>query len=703
VRSLDMTRRYRFGSFELDAQGPRLIASGKTVKIQPQPLRVLIVLVQRAGELVTRDELRAAIWGEATFVEFDQGLNYCIRQIRVALGDNAAEPAFLETAKGQGYRFVAAVTTDAAAEPAAGAARAAWVAAAAAVILVAVIASAWFYMRRPRSGAASVVTKMEPLTDFADAALAPVLSPDGTLVAFIRGSSGFLTPDDIYVKALPNGEARRLVHDPRLKYGPAFSPDGSLLAYTVMEGPGWSTYAVPVNGGEPRRLLTNAAGLTWLDEGRLLFAEVRGGQHMGVVTGPETRSGVHDVYFPAHERAMAHYAVASPDRRWALIVEMDDSGRWAPCRLAAMDGSEHREVGPPQPCFAAAWSPDGRWMYFNNATDGRAHLWRQRGDSSSPEQLTGGPADELGIAMAPDGRSIVTSVGGGERTLWLHTAAGDRPLTFEGEITGSSALSADGGRLYYALSRAANGGRRELHRRTLATDQDDVLLPGVAIKEFDISPDGSRIVYSTPTASGSTQLWIAALDGRTPPRAFGATGEQSPRFGPGGEVIARVSDGRKNYLRRWHEETGWTNVVPQPINEIQSVSPSRRWAMVIAPLSDNSTVAPMAVPLAGGDPVRVCEIYCEMSWASDGSALYVSVEEASLSSPGRALRIPAGPGESLPPLPVDGLRPGAAPSDVAGASSMPRAELIAGPDRATFAYVRTTGHRNLFRIVLPES
>ena len=72
----------RFGDFEFDLRSGKLFRGGRSVKIQPQPLRVLAVLLESAGETVSRESLRSRVWGEATFVEFDQGLNYCIRQIR---------------------------------------------------------------------------------------------------------------------------------------------------------------------------------------------------------------------------------------------------------------------------------------------------------------------------------------------------------------------------------------------------------------------------------------------------------------------------------------------------------------------------------------------------------------------------------------------------------------------------------------------
>jgi hypothetical protein len=136
------------------------------------------------------------------------------------------------------------------------------------------------------------------ITNFTDSAVAPALSPDGRMVAFLRSSSWFHTPDQIYVKLLPNGEPVQLTNDRRLKYGLAFSPDGSQIAYTVVEsGVGWNTLTISPLGGQANLLLSNAAGLSWLDERRVLFSEIRTGAHMGIVTAREDRSEYRQIYF----------------------------------------------------------------------------------------------------------------------------------------------------------------------------------------------------------------------------------------------------------------------------------------------------------------------------------------------------------------------------------------------------------------------
>ena len=96
----------RFGAFELDPATGELRQHGDPVKLPPQPLKVLELLARRSGEVVTRNEIREHVWCGDTFVDFEQGLNFCIRQIREALGDTADAPRFIETLPRRGYRFL---------------------------------------------------------------------------------------------------------------------------------------------------------------------------------------------------------------------------------------------------------------------------------------------------------------------------------------------------------------------------------------------------------------------------------------------------------------------------------------------------------------------------------------------------------------------------------------------------------------------
>src|SRR5918994_111798 len=101
--------RCRFGLFEFDFRTGELRREGQIIKLSPQPSRVLALLLARPGELVLREDLRKALWGEDTFVDFERGLNFCILQVRAALGDSAENPRFVQTVPRKGYRFIAPV------------------------------------------------------------------------------------------------------------------------------------------------------------------------------------------------------------------------------------------------------------------------------------------------------------------------------------------------------------------------------------------------------------------------------------------------------------------------------------------------------------------------------------------------------------------------------------------------------------------
>ena len=102
---------YRFGVFEFDDDGKELRKNGRSVAIERQPAKALTLLVSRAGEIVTRDELREVVWGKDTHVDFDRGLAYCVSQVRTALGDSGDNPRFVQTIPKQGFKFIAPVTT----------------------------------------------------------------------------------------------------------------------------------------------------------------------------------------------------------------------------------------------------------------------------------------------------------------------------------------------------------------------------------------------------------------------------------------------------------------------------------------------------------------------------------------------------------------------------------------------------------------
>ncbi len=711
-----------FGLFELDLKAGQLSRNGAKLPLPQQPLQLLALLLERPGEIITRDELRQRLWASDVFVDFDHGLNKSIQKLRDALGDSATSPRYIQTIPRVGYRFIAPVRNGTrplelepeleiprkAPEPASPAARPQtgrkWLLAAAACAVIAIAGTAvhlFFHQHPP-------VLQYTQLTDFTDSASSPALSPDGHILAFIRTESPFMSADPIYAKVLPNGEAIRLTNDPQVKYNLAFSPDGSQIAYTVMKPPAFATYAVPVLGGEPHLLLDNAAGLTWLDPHQYLFSRIHAGLHLGLASQSVTGDNYRDLYFPAHQRGMVHYSYASPDRKSALTVEMDGQGAWAMCGLVSLGGNgQRRSVGPEGECMSAGWSPDGSWMYFVAWVEGQSHIWRQRYPNGQPEQITFGPTSEQGLAVDPDGRSVITSVGVYQSAIWIHDDHGERSLSSEGQVANNDSpptFAPDGKTLYYLVWHHPTSTQPELWRLAVDSGKSEAVFPGISMSSYDLSPDGKQVVYTTAPRNAKSQLWLAPIDRSSPPKQLSASGETNPRFGPAGKILFRFTEGNANYLQQMNQDgAGRAKVVPYPIIEIQGISPGRKWLMAMLPYPDDKRVSPMpmAIPLEGGPPRRMCVSYCAPTWSPSGRFLFLAVEPASQTNPGRSLAIPVGPGETLPDLPPEGLAPGAQPDVVPGSVSVNREQLVPGEDPGHYAYVNTTSHSNLYRISLP--
>ena len=286
----------RFGLFELDRRAGELRKAGVRISLQPQPFRVLSMLVERPGELVTREELRLQLWPDDTFVDFQHGLNAAVNRLRETLGDSAETPRFIETLPRRGYRFIGSVdgtgaasqsgerTADSA-EP-----RAAGVpphrrpmAVAAAIALVVVGLAAWAASRgRDRS---ETPMRVVPLTTLRGHESWPTFSPDGSQVAFVWGGEkddNF----DIYVKMVGRSEVRRLSNDPAVDSGPIWSPDGRHVAFVrqIAEAdPAVDRHGAPIGriqlvsplGGADLKLsdFRVAAPLAWTPDGRYVAAQ----------------------------------------------------------------------------------------------------------------------------------------------------------------------------------------------------------------------------------------------------------------------------------------------------------------------------------------------------------------------------------------------------------------------------------------------
>ena len=261
-----MAGKIHFGVYDLDRDAMELRKHGVLIRLQEQPFRVLAILAERPGEIVTREELQEQIWGNV-FVDFDQSLNKAVNRVREALNDNAGTPQYVETVPRRGYRFIAPVAAPPQTEaqhstPAVSPASAegpaqptshrslsrAMVVAALAIVavLAAVGTTTVVWLRRHRPPA---LQETRHITSFG---FEPALSQDGKLLAYI--SSAGSGPFRIWVQQTAGGEATPVTTDSYPAYHPNFSPDGTRIAFYSERNQG-GIYIAPTLPGEPRLLV----------------------------------------------------------------------------------------------------------------------------------------------------------------------------------------------------------------------------------------------------------------------------------------------------------------------------------------------------------------------------------------------------------------------------------------------------------------
>ena len=722
--------RLRVGEFEVDLRSGELRRNGDKVKLQERPFQILAALLEQPGEMVTREDLQRKLWPNDTFVDFEHSINTAVGKLREALGDDAENPRFIATLPRRGYRLIAPVQlveengASAKAPMTPGSPgfeslkvvsrlnrrRVVVMAGALAALVTLCFLALIFYPFPWRSTSGSSRNSWVRITRFADGATSPALSPDGRMIAFIRGPETFVSPGQIYVKMLPDGEPVQLTHDNSPKMAPVFSPDGSRIAYTATDANfGWNTWVVPVLGGEPKELLPNAAALTWADPSRVLFSEIKKGFSMGVAVAAESRAKERDVYRPSEPSWMAHRSWVSPDGKWVLVSEMDVIS-WRPCRVVPFDGSNTGEaVGPKSArCTYAGWSPDGKTMYFSADAGDGFHIWRQHFPAGTPEQLTFGATEEEGVAISPDGRMLITSAGIWESTVWLHDQRGDRQISGEGfaSIPGlgygvsiaHSSFSPDGKRLYYLVrksgSRTWNSG--ELWMADIDSGRTEVVLPGVSMSNFDISQDGGRVAFSASDSDGTPHEWVASLDRSAPPRQLASSVGEWPSFGSEGQIYFVVRDGAQEFL----SSVGRDGSAPRRMNfepaaDFRGVSPRGAfWLSGFSPL--------IARPTQGGAAIPICS-FCAVGWGPGGKFLHLRFRGVGDMGGGEVVVIGLPDGVDLPILPTTGLKSvedARRLNVVAEIDTKGMTHFVPGPNPSVYAYVQATIQRNLFRIPL---
>lgn len=603
----------RFGIFEAHLATCELRKRGHRVPLQDQPFQVLVLLIKRPGELVSREELQTALWPDASFGEFDQGLNTAVKKVRQALGDSADNPRFIETVPRKGYRFIAPVAAPESSEPAPPRSRASWPFVASGLTVAVAATAVWWFGVYKWPGITALTPV--PLTTYRGQELQPSVAPDGERVAFAwngEAQDNF----DIYVKQIGTERPLRLTTDRAKDFGPAWSPDGRHIAF-----------------------------------GRLLEPLKAGIFLMSAIGGPERK--LTETTAP-HARRPDPFVAWTPDSKWLVVSEASDSrpdGKIPPTGrgrdslfLYSVETGERKRLttAPAGAMFdaGAAFSSDGRKLAFvRSLSPSVADLYllelsKDFVPSETPRRLTSWNQPTSSPVWTAGEREILVAAGPWDRhKLWRVPVSGsESPRRVELAVDHVESLALRGrGRLVYAQQSvdtniwraeiAGTGGSFGAAARPFVASTQKDIFP-------QVSPDGRRILYLSDR-TGRWEVWVSDAHDSNPLQltSMKASIVGGPRWSPDGERIVFDSNQGGVWELYLVDARGGT---PKRLTEnladecCASWSHDGRWIYFMSMRSGLRQIWKM--PVTGGQAVQVTKNGGHVALQShDGRYLYYSV------------------------------------------------------------------------------
>jgi len=509
----------RSGAFEVDLRTGELRKSGVRIRLQEQPFKILASLLERPGELVTREELRRRIWPEEEFGDFDHAVNLAVAKLRTALGDSAEQPRFVETLPRRGYRFIGKITTPAPIPAEAEPNRSTRFRHPSPGMMLGLLTSlvcalaVVFAYRGSRPLSSPPTLSALPFTTLPGLETSPAFSPDGSRIAFAwnggpsAGAKGF----DLYVKAIGSETLLRLTQHPSKWISSAWSPDGTQIAFHRMAGADTGLYLVPALGGPERKLRSTrlpysvAAPISWSPDGKWIAfsdplpAEPKDRIHLLAVDTLEIRE------FP-HNPKCLHEALATFSHKGDELAYLcvHSTSEFEVYTVPPFGGTPKLISASPTFILGLAWSGDDRRLVLSQASDSGFELYD--------------------VSLA-DGSS--------------------RRLDFA-ENAGWPAVSANGDKLAYS----AEGDRTSVWRMDLLHPESPAieLFPSTqSQQDAQYSPDGQHIAFWSFRA-GSGDIWMSDADGNNLVQLSKPINNAGcPRWSPDGKKIVFDSRRSKNF------------------------------------------------------------------------------------------------------------------------------------------------------------
>ena len=625
MKGLDRSpKRIRFEGFQLDLRAGELRRdTGKTLRLPEQPFRILTMLLERPGEVLTREEIRKELWPDNTIVEFEHSISAAMNRLRQALGDSAEDPHYIETLTRRGYRLMVSVeevepTSDVKPRP--------WWPGPAALVTALGLGGGilWFGHLAPRIPEPRLT--VTPLTASPGFESDPSFSPDGNQVAFVRQEKG--QNPHIYVKLIGTGGAPlRLTTDPG--YSPAWSPDGRYIAFLRDLSPKKKAaiILIPALGGPERKIaevfqsaISSCTFLTWSPDGNSLVVSDRDTPNqptglflLAIDTGEKSR------LTSSPSPAILDWSgdscpSLSPDgRTLAFIRTLDVADLYLLAvsdGLRAVDEPKRIELGDLR-AYAPVWTEDGREIVFCNTgsmywnSDIESGLWRidvsgSAGRSGEPQRLATLGENAMEAAISRRGHRLAYTSISIHSSIWRITAPGGSKTN---DVKSAGSEKGDTPFIY--------------------STRDD------SAPEF--SPDGKRIAFMS-NRSGNWEIWVCESDGSNPVQLtfFRGPSVIFPRWSPDGGRIAFESDaGGDGKFHIW--VTSANGGMPQRITTDPasdgnpSWSRDGRWIYFDSHRTGEQQV--WKIPDGGGDAIQVTRDGGFASLESpDGKFIYYTKE-----------------------------------------------------------------------------
>ena len=547
AETLHTHRFVSFANFEIDLQAGELRKAGVRLKFTGQPFQILAILLERPGEVVTREELQKRLWPD-TFVDVDHNLNAAINKIREALNDSRENPRFVETLPRRGYRFIAPIAATGAAAAVADAAEnhstggletttkprpfRAWALFGGFMVLA---LGFWTYKLR-QSPVALPQRTLTRITFDEGLQAEPTWSPDGRYIAYSSDRDGKF---DIWVQQVSGGDPIQITKGPGHHWQPDWSPDGKYIAYRSEEGEG-GIYIVPALGGAglERKIASFGYYPQWSpDSSQVLFQTYFTAPgywnrfYVAQLDGSAPREVLAE--FIAHNKLLAGSAAWHPDgkRITVWVGDFSPSPSFWTVPIAGGPGmrleivpevqqklaeaSGEGEVGEQLGDYSFSWSPSGDVIYFQRGYRGARNIWKMTVDpktlrAAEVDRLTTGPGPDAGVAVSTDGKRLAFTAKSQRIRTWLfpfdatigHIRGNGHAITSPGRMSVDPTLLQDGTKVAYVVPHGEGNGlafgdvRNEVWVKSLVDGREaPVIADDYSRWSQQWSPDGMRLAY----------------------------------------------------------------------------------------------------------------------------------------------------------------------------------------------------------------